>query len=78
MIAAKHPKWDERPVLLVMKAEGADPAEAELLAFYVGKIANWQVPDKVICVDVLPLGGTGKVLKNKLREQYGDVLLGSE
>lgn len=78
VIAAKHLKWDERPVLLVMKAEGADPAEAELLAFYAGKIANWQVPDKVIFVDALPLGGTGKVLKNKLREQYGDVLLGSE
>jgi 3-(methylthio)propionyl---CoA ligase len=75
-IAAKHQKWDERPVLCVVKAAGADLTEAEVLAFYDGKIARWQVPDKVIFVDELPLGATGKVLKNKLREQYGDVLLG--
>jgi len=74
-IAAKHKKWDERPVLLVVKAEGAEVSEADLLAFYDGKIASWQVPDKVIFVDSLPLGGTGKVLKNKLREDYGNVLL---
>jgi len=77
VIAAKHLKWDERPVLLVIKAEGANPGEQELKDFYQGKIASWQVPDKVIFVDSLPLGGTGKVLKNKLREQYGEVLLGS-
>ncbi|MGB0847407.1 MAG: long-chain-fatty-acid--CoA ligase [Thiolinea sp.] len=74
-IAARHEKWDERPVLLVMKAAGADLAEETLLAFYEGKVAKWQIPDKVIFVDELPLGATGKVLKNKLREQYGDVLL---
>ena len=75
VIAAKHSKWDERPVLIVIKAVGADPTEAELKAFYDGKIASWQVPDKVIFVDELPIGGTGKVLKNKLRDQFGDVLL---
>jgi len=75
VIAAKHRKWDERPVLIVIKAVGADPTEAELKAFYDGKIASWQVPDKVIFVDELPIGGTGKVLKNKLRDQFGDVLL---
>lgn len=74
-IAAKHAKWDERPVLLVIKSPGAELSESELLAFYEGKIASWQVPDKVIFVDVLPLGGTGKVLKNKLRDEYGEVLL---
>ncbi len=74
-IAARHEKWDERPVLVVVKAAGADPSEEELLAFYEGKVAKWQVPDKVIFVDALPLGATGKVLKNKLREAYGDVLL---
>ena len=75
VIAAKHRKWDERPILIVIKAEGANPSEADLKAFYVGKIASWQVPDKVIFVDELPIGGTGKILKNKLREQFGDVLL---
>ncbi|PCH72247.1 MAG: long-chain fatty acid--CoA ligase [Rhodobacteraceae bacterium] len=74
-IAAKHPKWDERPVLCVVKGAGADLDEAAVLAFYTGKIASWQVPDKVIFVDELPLGATGKVLKNKLRDMYGDVLL---
>lgn len=74
-IAARHEKWDERPVLIAIKAEGADPSVEEIRAFYDGKIASWQVPDTVIFVDALPLGGTGKVLKNKLREAYGDVLM---
>jgi len=74
-IAAKHKKWDERPVLIVVKDEGAEPAEAELLEFYAGKVASWQIPDKVIFVDELPLGATGKVMKIKLREKFGDVLL---
>ena len=74
-IAAQHEKWSERPVLIVVKAPNADPSEADLLDFYQGKIASWQVPDKVIFVDELPLGATGKVLKNKLREAHGDCLL---
>jgi len=74
-IAAKHNKWDERPVLCVVKNAGAELTEAEVLAFFDGRIASWQVPDKVIFVDELPLGATGKVLKNKLRELYGNVLL---
>ena len=77
-IAAKHKKWDERPVLIVVKAEGADVSEADLLAFYDGKISSWQLPDKIIFVDELPLGATGKVQKNKLRESYGDILIGEE
>ncbi len=77
-IAAHHPKWDERPVVVVVKAQGAEVTEAELLAFYGGKVPHWQVPDKVIFVPSLPLGGTGKVLKNKLREEYGNVLMPAE
>ncbi|UWR21129.1 long-chain fatty acid--CoA ligase [Sulfitobacter sp. S190] len=72
-IAARHEKWDERPVLLVMKATDVD--EADLLAFYEGKVPSWQVPDKVIFVDELPIGSTGKVQKNKLRDVYGDCLI---
>jgi fatty-acyl-CoA synthase len=45
------------------------------LDHYKDKIASWQIPDRVIFVDELPLGGTGKVLKNKLRDKFGDVLL---
>ena len=75
VIAAKHAKWDERPLLIAVKAEGADPSVEELLAFYDGKIPKWQVPDDVIFVDALPIGATGKVLKSKLREAHGNHLL---
>ena len=73
-IAARHEKWDERPVIIAVKA---DPSieEAELLEFYDGKIAKWQIPDRVIFVDELPLGATGKVLKRELRETFGDILI---
>ncbi|SPJ26894.1 long-chain-fatty-acid--CoA ligase [Falsiruegeria mediterranea] len=74
-IAAKHAKWDERPVIIAIKHGGTELDEAALLAHYTGKVASWQIPDKVIFVDELPLGGTGKVLKNKLRDQFGDILL---
>jgi len=47
----------------------------DILGFYKGKIAQWQIPDKVIFADALPIGGTGKILKNKLRENYEDVLV---
>jgi len=75
VIAARHEKWDERPVVIAVPADGATIDEAALLAFYDGKVASWQVPDKVIVVESLPLGGTGKILKNRLRESYSDVLL---
>ena len=74
-IAARHEKWDERPLLIVVKAADADPGAEELLAYYEGKVAKWQIPDAVIFVDSLPLGATGKVLKKQLREQYGDYLM---
>jgi fatty-acyl-CoA synthase len=72
-IAAHHPKWDERPILIAVKS--GDVSEAELLKIYDGKVASWQVPDRVIFVDELPLGATGKVVKLKLRETYANVLL---
>jgi len=74
-IAAKHPKWGERPVVLAVIAEDAHVTEAEIIASYDGKVAKWQVPDMMIFVKELPLGATGKVLKNKLRDEYGDVLI---
>jgi fatty-acyl-CoA synthase len=69
-IAVPHPKWDERPLLVVMKKPGAEVDAAALLAFYDGKIAKWQVPDDVVFVDSIPLGATGKIQKIKLREQF--------
>ncbi len=74
-IAAKHEKWDERPVILAVKAEGSNITEAELLAYYDDKIIKWQIPDKVIFVDQLPIGATGKILKKELRAEYENVLI---
>jgi fatty-acyl-CoA synthase len=74
-IAAKHPKWDERPLLVVVKKPGATVTREELLAFYEGKIAKWWTPDDVVFVDAIPLGATGKMQKIKLREQFKDHVL---
>ena len=74
-IGVKHPKWDERPIIAVVKKPGADVARDELLAFYEGKIAKWQIPDDVVFVDAIPLGGTGKMQKTKLREMLKDYVL---
>ena len=74
-IAARHPKWDERPVLVVVRRPGSDVTEDAVLKHFIGKVATWQVPDAVVFVEALPLGGTGKVLKTKLREEFGDILL---
>jgi len=71
-IAAKHPKWDERPLLVVVKKPGAEVTRDELIAFYDGKIAKWWTPDDVVFVDAIPLGATGKMQKIKLREQFRD------
>jgi 3-(methylthio)propionyl---CoA ligase len=69
-IAARHPKWDERPLLVVVKKPGAEVTRHELLQFYDGKIARWWTPDDVVFVDAIPLGATGKMQKNKLRDQF--------
>jgi len=74
-IGVAHPKWDERPLLLVVKKPGAEVTKEALLTFYAGKIAKWWTPDDVVFVDALPLGATGKMLKNKLREQFKDYKL---
>ncbi len=68
-IGMPHPKWDERPILLVVKRPGAEVTREELLAFYDGKIAKWQIPDDVVFVESIALGATGKILKTRLREQ---------
>jgi len=74
-IAAAHPKWDERPLLVVVKKPGAEVTREELLAFYEGKVAKFWLPDDVVFVDAIPLGATGKMQKNKLREQFSDYKL---
>jgi len=74
-VGMKHPKWDERPVVVVVKKPGAELTRDELLQFYEGRIARWQVPDDVVFVDAIPLGATGKMLKTRLREQLKDYRL---
>jgi fatty-acyl-CoA synthase len=69
-IAVAHPKWDERPLLVVQKKPGATVSRDDLIKFYEGKIAKWWTPDDVAFVDAIPLGATGKVLKTSLREQF--------
>ncbi len=74
-IGVKHPKWDERPIVAVVKKPGAEVTRDELIAFYEGKTAKWQIPDDVVFVEAIPLGATGKMLKTKLREQLKDYKL---
>jgi 3-(methylthio)propionyl---CoA ligase len=74
-IAVAHPKWDERPLLVVVKKPGAELTREAMLAFYEGKIAKWWTPDDVVFVDAIPLGATGKMQKNKLRDQLKDYKL---
>jgi fatty-acyl-CoA synthase len=69
-IAVPHPKWDERPLLVVQRKPGAGVSRDELLAFYAGKVARWWTPDDVVFVDEIPIGNTGKMLKSALREAY--------
>lgn len=71
-IAVRHPKWDERPLLVVVRKPNAALSREELLGFFDGKIAKWWTPDDVVFVDNLPLGATGKVLKGRLREAYAE------
>lgn len=70
-----HPKWDERPMLAVVKKPDSPLTSAELLAFFVGKISKFQIPDDVVFVDAIPLGATGKMQKVKLREQLAGYTL---
>jgi fatty-acyl-CoA synthase len=69
-IACAHPKWDERPLLVVVRKPGVELTRDEMLAFYEGRIAKWQIPDDVVFVDEIPHTATGKIQKLKLREQF--------
>lgn len=74
-IGMAHPKWDERPIVAVALKAGAQVTREELLQFYEGKLAKWQIPDDVVFVDAIPIGATGKMLKVRLREQLKDYVL---
>jgi fatty-acyl-CoA synthase len=72
VIGIPHPKWDERPLLIVVAKPGERPAKKEILEYLDGKIAKWWMPDDVIFADEIPHTATGKIQKTTLRERYGN------
>ncbi|WP_313801595.1 long-chain fatty acid--CoA ligase [Sphingobium sp.] len=74
-IGVSHPKWDERPLLLVVRKVGSEVDEEEVRTYLSTKVAKWWLPDAILFVDTLPHTGTGKLLKTALREQYRDYKL---
>lgn len=77
VIGVLHKKWDERPLLLIVKVDGKDPSKEEILAFLEDKVAKWWMPDDVIFVSELPHTATGKLLKRDLRDEYKEHLIKS-
>ena len=77
VIGVRHPKWAERPLLIVVKKPGAEVTREALLAYYEGKVAKWWLPDDVAFVEQLPHTATGKLSKIALRQQFGDYRLPS-
>jgi fatty-acyl-CoA synthase len=72
VIGLKHPKWDERPLLIVVLKPGQSVGKDEILGFMRGKAANWWIPDEVVIADEIPHTATGKIQKTVLRERYND------
>ena len=72
VIGIAHPKWDERPLLIVVPSEGREPSKDEILSWMDGKIAKWWMPDDVAFVEEIPHTATGKIQKITLREQFAD------
>jgi fatty-acyl-CoA synthase len=75
VIGVPHPKWHERPLLVAVKAPGAEPTKAEVLDVLASRIAKWQLPDDVVFVDALPMTATGKISKKDLRARFADYKL---
>ena len=70
VIAIPHEKWNERPLLIVVKRPGAEVSKQDILNFYEGRITKMHIPDDVEFVDAMPIGATGKVQKSELREKF--------
>jgi fatty-acyl-CoA synthase len=75
VIGVRHPKWDERPLLIVVLKNGQSANKDEILSFMRGKIANWWMPDDVVFVDEIAHTATGKIQKTALRERFKDFVL---
>jgi fatty-acyl-CoA synthase len=75
VIGVRHPKWDERPLLVIVLKEGQSATAAEMLSFLESKVAKWWLPDDVVFVEAIPHTATGKILKTQLRERFKDFVL---
>ena len=75
VIGVRHPKWDERPLLVIVLKEGQSATKEEILGFLEGKIAKWWMPDDVVFVSAIPHTATGKIQKTALRDQFKDYVL---
>jgi acyl-CoA synthetase (AMP-forming)/AMP-acid ligase II len=75
VIGIRHPKWDERPLLIIIPKKGESPTREEILGYMDGKIAKWWMPDDVVFVNEIPHTATGKILKTALRDQFKDYTL---
>jgi fatty-acyl-CoA synthase len=75
VIGVRHPRWDERPLLVVVLKKGVSATRDEILAFMQGKIASWWMPDEIVFVDEIPHTATGKIQKTALRERFKDFVL---
>jgi len=78
VIGIRHPKWDERPLLVVVLKEGQSASKSEMLGFFEGKVAKWWMPDDVVFVGEIPHTATGKIQKTVLREKFKDYALPSD
>jgi fatty-acyl-CoA synthase len=74
VVGVRHPKWEERPLLFIVRKPDSSVEGDEILVFLAERVAKWWIPDAVIFLDTLPVGGTGKVQKAALREQYANHL----
>ncbi len=78
VIGVRHQKWDERPLLVVVRKPGKEPAKADILGFMEGKVAKWWLPDDIAFVEEIPHTATGKIQKTALRRQFGEYRLPSD
>jgi fatty-acyl-CoA synthase len=74
-IAARHEKWQERPLLLITPSRNVMPTRGDVMAALSVKLARWQLPDDVLFIDAMPLTATGKIDKKVLRNRFGDHLI---
>jgi fatty-acyl-CoA synthase len=72
VIGVRHPKWDERPLLIIVRAAGSNVTKDEILQHLTGRIAKWWMPDDIVFIDELPHTATGKLQKTALRDRFGN------